>query len=135
MIINFICFPLAWVTCIASILQLVLYAKYLQYRSLLCTLEAQASRSAKTMGSVWGAVHYGLLAGQSLLISYHMNILLTKNITQSLASGWLATFSLPFVDCKLPFDPDQTMDNDRSSCTSPLPTLCLLYLILIPLLM
>ncbi|KAG6860918.1 hypothetical protein C0995_006042 [Termitomyces sp. Mi166 len=31
---------------------------------------------------------------------------------QSLATGRLATFSLPFVDCELPFDPDQTMTND-----------------------
>ncbi|KIY68115.1 hypothetical protein CYLTODRAFT_421875, partial [Cylindrobasidium torrendii FP15055 ss-10] len=28
---------------------------------------------------------------------------------QSLATGRLATFSLPFVDCELPLDPDQTM--------------------------
>ncbi|KAF5313331.1 hypothetical protein D9611_008642 [Ephemerocybe angulata] len=31
---------------------------------------------------------------------------------QSLATGRLATFSLPFVDCELPFDPDQTMTDD-----------------------
>ncbi|TFK25407.1 hypothetical protein FA15DRAFT_668474 [Coprinopsis marcescibilis] len=31
---------------------------------------------------------------------------------QSLATGRLATFSLPFVDCELPFDPDQTMAED-----------------------
>ncbi|KAF8065271.1 fungal-specific transcription factor domain-containing protein [Lyophyllum atratum] len=31
---------------------------------------------------------------------------------QSLATGRLATFSLPFVDCELPFDPDQTMTHD-----------------------
>ncbi|RDB28185.1 putative transcriptional regulatory protein C1F7.11c [Hypsizygus marmoreus] len=31
---------------------------------------------------------------------------------QSLATGRLATFSLPFVDCELPFDPDQTMSDD-----------------------
>ncbi|KAF8233042.1 hypothetical protein L208DRAFT_1268931 [Tricholoma matsutake] len=33
---------------------------------------------------------------------------------QSLATGRLATFSLPFVDCELPFDPDQTMGDDES---------------------
>ena len=31
---------------------------------------------------------------------------------QSLATGRLSTFSLPFVDCELPFDPDQTMADD-----------------------
>ncbi|KAL1754344.1 fungal-specific transcription factor domain-containing protein [Schizophyllum commune] len=31
---------------------------------------------------------------------------------QSLATGRLATFSLPFVDCELPGDPDQTMAED-----------------------
>ncbi|KAK0220929.1 hypothetical protein EDD85DRAFT_983666 [Armillaria nabsnona] len=31
---------------------------------------------------------------------------------QSLATGRLATFSLPFVDCELPLDPDQTMAAD-----------------------
>ncbi|KAJ3500770.1 hypothetical protein NLJ89_g9642 [Agrocybe chaxingu] len=31
---------------------------------------------------------------------------------QSLATGRLATFSLPFVDCELPFDPDQTIADD-----------------------
>lgn len=31
---------------------------------------------------------------------------------QSLATGRLATFSLPFVDCELPSDPDRTMDDD-----------------------
>ncbi|KAG6889396.1 hypothetical protein C0992_005480, partial [Termitomyces sp. T32_za158] len=31
---------------------------------------------------------------------------------QSLATGRLATFSLPFVDCELPFDSDQTMTDD-----------------------
>ncbi|KAE9406550.1 hypothetical protein BT96DRAFT_875520 [Gymnopus androsaceus JB14] len=31
---------------------------------------------------------------------------------QSLATGRLATFSLPFVDCELPFDPDQTISDD-----------------------
>ncbi|KIY49731.1 hypothetical protein FISHEDRAFT_7362, partial [Fistulina hepatica ATCC 64428] len=31
---------------------------------------------------------------------------------QSLATGRLATFSLPFVDCELPADPDQTMAED-----------------------
>ncbi|KAG5652402.1 hypothetical protein H0H81_005096 [Sphagnurus paluster] len=31
---------------------------------------------------------------------------------QSLATGRLATFSLPFVDCELPFDPDQTMTDE-----------------------
>ncbi|KAJ2915729.1 hypothetical protein MD484_g4662, partial [Candolleomyces efflorescens] len=31
---------------------------------------------------------------------------------QSLATGRLATFSLPFVDCELPYDPDQTISND-----------------------
>lgn len=57
--------------------------------------------------------------------------------SQSLATGRLATFSLPFVDCELPFDPDQTMGDDESihpSCTSissliPLfPTFSLSYL-------
>ncbi|KAF8153104.1 fungal-specific transcription factor domain-containing protein [Crassisporium funariophilum] len=33
---------------------------------------------------------------------------------QSLATGRIATFSLPFVDCELPFDPDQTMADDGS---------------------
>ncbi|KAF9269469.1 hypothetical protein L218DRAFT_1072308 [Marasmius fiardii PR-910] len=33
---------------------------------------------------------------------------------QSLATGRLATFSLPFVDCELPADPDQTMADDGS---------------------
>ncbi|KAG6848992.1 hypothetical protein H0H93_012161 [Arthromyces matolae] len=31
---------------------------------------------------------------------------------QSLATGRLATFALPFVDCELPFDHDQTMTNE-----------------------
>ncbi|KAF9078402.1 hypothetical protein BDP27DRAFT_1309531 [Rhodocollybia butyracea] len=31
---------------------------------------------------------------------------------QSLATGRLATFSLPFVDCELPYDPDQTISDD-----------------------
>ncbi|KAJ2927653.1 hypothetical protein H1R20_g9438, partial [Candolleomyces eurysporus] len=34
---------------------------------------------------------------------------------QSLATGRLATFSLPFVDCELPFDPDQTISNDGTT--------------------
>ncbi|KAG2747624.1 hypothetical protein P692DRAFT_20954353 [Suillus brevipes Sb2] len=33
---------------------------------------------------------------------------------QSLATGRLATFYLPFVDCELPNDPDSTMDEDGS---------------------
>ncbi|KAF9563813.1 hypothetical protein CPC08DRAFT_705725 [Agrocybe pediades] len=33
---------------------------------------------------------------------------------QSLATGRLATFSLPFVDCELPADPDQTIAADGS---------------------
>ncbi|KAL0578343.1 hypothetical protein V5O48_003657 [Marasmius crinis-equi] len=33
---------------------------------------------------------------------------------QSLATGRLATFSLPFVDCELPADPDQTLADDGS---------------------
>ncbi|PPQ92184.1 hypothetical protein CVT25_008958 [Psilocybe cyanescens] len=33
---------------------------------------------------------------------------------QSLATGRLATFSLPFVDCELPGDPDQTIAEDGS---------------------
>ncbi|KDR77286.1 hypothetical protein GALMADRAFT_96046 [Galerina marginata CBS 339.88] len=33
---------------------------------------------------------------------------------QSLATGRLATFSLPFVDCELPADPDQTIADDGS---------------------
>ncbi|KAH9474722.1 putative transcriptional regulatory protein C1F7.11c [Psilocybe cubensis] len=33
---------------------------------------------------------------------------------QSLATGRLATFSLPFVDCELPADPDQTIAEDGS---------------------
>ncbi|PPQ97295.1 hypothetical protein CVT26_006688 [Gymnopilus dilepis] len=33
---------------------------------------------------------------------------------QSLATGRLATFSLPFVDCELPSDPDQTIADDGS---------------------
>ena len=40
---------------------------------------------------------------------------------QSLATGRLATYSLPFVDCELPFDPDQIVANDGStqpSCKS-----------------
>ncbi|KAJ3920554.1 hypothetical protein F5877DRAFT_15188, partial [Lentinula edodes] len=31
---------------------------------------------------------------------------------QSLATGRLATFSLPFVDCELPYDPDGTISDD-----------------------
>lgn len=41
-------------------------------------------------------------------------------VPQSLATGRLATFALPFVDCELPFDPDQTMTDDgvvQPSCT------------------
>ncbi|RXW22701.1 hypothetical protein EST38_g3131 [Candolleomyces aberdarensis] len=34
---------------------------------------------------------------------------------QSLATGHEATFSLPFVDCELPFDPDQTTSNDGTT--------------------
>ncbi|TEB32701.1 hypothetical protein FA13DRAFT_1662397 [Coprinellus micaceus] len=34
---------------------------------------------------------------------------------QSLATGRLATFSLPFVDCELPYDPDQTMADDGTA--------------------
>ncbi|KAK1236247.1 hypothetical protein PQX77_000509 [Marasmius sp. AFHP31] len=34
---------------------------------------------------------------------------------QSLATGRLATFSLPFVDCELPADPDQTLADDGST--------------------
>lgn len=40
---------------------------------------------------------------------------------KGLATGRLATFSLPFVDCELPEDPDQTMADDGSivpSCKS-----------------
>ncbi|KAH7921473.1 hypothetical protein BV22DRAFT_1038640 [Leucogyrophana mollusca] len=33
---------------------------------------------------------------------------------QSLATGRLATFYLPYIDCELPADPDQTMDDDGS---------------------
>jgi hypothetical protein len=38
---------------------------------------------------------------------------------QSLATGRLATFSLPFVDCELPYDPNSTLADDgtvQSSC-------------------
>jgi hypothetical protein len=31
---------------------------------------------------------------------------------QSLATGRLATFALPFVDCELPYDPDETLTED-----------------------
>ncbi|KAE9400033.1 hypothetical protein BT96DRAFT_993345 [Gymnopus androsaceus JB14] len=31
---------------------------------------------------------------------------------QSLATGRLVTFSLPFMDCELPFNPDQTISDD-----------------------
>ncbi|KAI0319354.1 hypothetical protein OF83DRAFT_1163006 [Amylostereum chailletii] len=37
---------------------------------------------------------------------------------QSLATGRLATFSLPFVDCELPQDPEQRMDVDGSTIDS-----------------
>jgi len=43
---------------------------------------------------------------------------------QSLATGRLATFSLPFVDCELPYDPDEKIADDGSiqpSCTSIFP--------------
>ena len=33
-------------------------------------------------------------------------------LKQSLATGRLATFSLPFVDCELPYDPDETLADD-----------------------
>jgi len=33
-------------------------------------------------------------------------------LDQSLATGRLATFSLPFVDCELPYDPNETLAND-----------------------
>ncbi len=41
--------------------------------------------------------------------------LLTRFFWQSLATGRLATYSLPFVDCELPFDPDQTIAEDGST--------------------
>ncbi|KAF8639131.1 hypothetical protein AX17_001621 [Amanita inopinata Kibby_2008] len=37
---------------------------------------------------------------------------------QSLATGRLATFSLPFVDCELPSDPDQTIADDGTTVPS-----------------
>ncbi|KAH6903168.1 hypothetical protein BKA70DRAFT_1301768 [Coprinopsis sp. MPI-PUGE-AT-0042] len=37
---------------------------------------------------------------------------------QALATGRLATFSLPFVDCELPADPDQTMADDGATVHS-----------------
>ncbi|KAF8878064.1 fungal-specific transcription factor domain-containing protein [Infundibulicybe gibba] len=39
---------------------------------------------------------------------------------QSLATGRLATFSLPFVDCELPYDPDQTI-SDNGAVQSSFP--------------
>lgn len=45
-----------------------------------------------------------------------------NTLSQSLATGRLATFSLPFVDCELPFDADQTIGEDGSaqpSCEYP----------------
>lgn len=59
-----------------------------------------------------------MLAGQLFLSS---SIIQCHSFPfQSLATGRLATFSLPFVDCELPSDPDQTMDDDgtpQPSCT------------------
>ncbi|KAI0340282.1 hypothetical protein BDW22DRAFT_1360218 [Trametopsis cervina] len=37
---------------------------------------------------------------------------------QSLATGRLPSFSLPFVDCELPADPDETLDDDGSKVLS-----------------
>jgi len=35
---------------------------------------------------------------------------MTTNCAQALATGRLSSFSLPFVDCELPQDPDASMD-------------------------
>jgi len=59
-----------------------------------------------------GTLYYGLLAGQIFYL--YQPIADIEFIFQSLATGRLATFSLPFVDCELPADPDQTIAEDGS---------------------
>ena len=85
-------------------------------RSRLCPMEALARRGSKASSPLLGTVHHRLLAGESLEIN---QICITQRLTvalcQSLATGRLATFSLPFVDCELPYDPDETISNDGTS--------------------
>lgn len=48
------------------------------------------------------------------VLGLHCRLHLLSCSPQCLATGRLATFYLPFVDCELPSDPESTIDDDGS---------------------
>jgi hypothetical protein len=81
-------------------------------------MELAPSGSSEAACFVLGIIHYRLLAG---MLSSIFCTSLPTCLLQSLATGRLATFSLPFVDCELPYDPDQMISDDgtvQPSCKS-----------------
>jgi hypothetical protein len=75
-------------------------------------MESGPSRNTEATSTVLGVVYHRLLAGES---PQRASVLLVDNHpipSQSLATGRLPTFSLPFVDCELPQDTEQLLAAD-----------------------
>lgn len=77
-------------------------------------METPTCRGAETARAILGAVHHWLLAGNKALELRRPETYKNGNV-QSLATGRLATFSLPYIDCELASDPDQTIADDGST--------------------
>jgi hypothetical protein len=75
-------------------------------------MESGPSRNTEATSTLLGVVYHRLLAGES---PQRAGVLLVDNHpipSQSLATGRLPTFSLPFVDCELPQDTEQLLAAD-----------------------
>ena len=69
-------------------------------------------RSSETSRAILGVVHHGRVASTLLFRMWSWCAFYCS--LQSLATGRLATFYLPFVDYELPNDPEPTIDDDGS---------------------
>lgn len=54
------------------------------------------------------------MGGKYVTFDFAFSFAFHRVLPQSLATGRLATFYLPFVDCELPNDPEPTIDDDGS---------------------
>ncbi|KIK61336.1 hypothetical protein GYMLUDRAFT_42922 [Collybiopsis luxurians FD-317 M1] len=75
-------------------------------------LMGMATKLAQSIGLHRDCARWGLPPGEVQKRRALFWELFITDCWQSLATGRLATFSLPFVDCELPYDPDQTISED-----------------------